>query len=62
MVVRYASTEASLTTGTRLGDPDDDVADTVGSRVDGVELQVVGDDGEVVPPGASAGCGAARAR
>ena len=51
VVVRYTSTEASLTTGTGLDDGDDDVAHTVGCARDGVEVQVVGDDGEAVPPG-----------
>jgi acyl-CoA synthetase (AMP-forming)/AMP-acid ligase II len=51
VVVRYTSTEASLTTGTGLDDGDDDVARTVGCARDGVEVQVVGDDGEVVPAG-----------
>ena len=51
VVVRYTSTEASLTTGTALDDSDDDVARTVGCARDGVEVQVVGDDGEVVPAG-----------
>jgi len=51
VVVRYTSTEASLTTGTALDDSDDDVAHTVGCARDGVEVQVVGDDGEVVPAG-----------
>jgi acyl-CoA synthetase (AMP-forming)/AMP-acid ligase II len=51
VVVRYTSTEASLTTGTALDDGDDDVARTVGCARDGVEVQVVDDDGEVVPSG-----------
>jgi acyl-CoA synthetase (AMP-forming)/AMP-acid ligase II len=45
VVVRYASTEASLITGTRLGDPDEVVAETVGRASDGVELRLVGEDG-----------------
>jgi acyl-CoA synthetase (AMP-forming)/AMP-acid ligase II len=52
VVVRYASTEASLATGTRLGDPVDVVCTTVGRPSGGVELRVVGDDGSVAPPGA----------
>ena len=51
VVVRYTSTEASLTAGTALDDRDDDVARTVGCARGGVEVQVIGDDGEVVPPG-----------
>ena len=47
VVVRYASTEASLITGTRLGDPDEVVAETVGRASDGVELRLVGEEGPV---------------
>lgn len=52
VVVRYTSTEASLTTGTRVGDPDDVVAETVGRASEGVELQVVDDDGVPCAAGA----------
>ncbi len=48
VVVRYASTEASLITGTRLGDPDEVVADTVGRPSGGVELRLIGEDGKPV--------------
>ncbi|MFI5041083.1 MAG: class I adenylate-forming enzyme family protein [Acidimicrobiales bacterium] len=51
VVVRYTSTEASVSTGTRLGDPDDVVANTVGRVADGVELRLVGDDGIEVTVG-----------
>jgi acyl-CoA synthetase (AMP-forming)/AMP-acid ligase II len=51
VVVRYASTEASLITGTRLGDPDEVVAETVGRPSEGVELRLVGDDGGPVATG-----------
>jgi acyl-CoA synthetase (AMP-forming)/AMP-acid ligase II len=51
VVVRYTSTETSLGTGTRPGDPDDVVATTVGAPVAGVELELVGTDGNVVPTG-----------
>ncbi|MGH7733771.1 MAG: class I adenylate-forming enzyme family protein, partial [Gemmatimonadales bacterium] len=51
VVVRYTSTETSLGTGTRPGDPDDVVATTVGRPVAGVELEVVDDDGSVVERG-----------
>ena len=44
VVVRYASTEASLATGTRIGDADDVVAWTVGRPGDGVELRIAGAD------------------
>jgi acyl-CoA synthetase (AMP-forming)/AMP-acid ligase II len=51
VVVRYTSTEASLTTGTALDDSDEDVARTVGCARDGVEVQVVDDAGHAVPAG-----------
>jgi acyl-CoA synthetase (AMP-forming)/AMP-acid ligase II len=51
VVVRYASTEASLITGTRLGDPDEVVAETVGRPSEGVELRLVGEDGAPVATG-----------
>jgi len=51
VVVRYTSTETSLGTGTRPGDPDDVVATTVGRPVPGVELEVVDDGGQVVVTG-----------
>src|SRR5439155_26595652 len=37
VVVRYTSTEASVTTGTWIGDDDETVARTVGPAVEGVE-------------------------
>ena len=46
VVVRYTSTESSLGTGTRPEDDDEVVATTVGRPVPGVELEIVGDDGE----------------
>jgi acyl-CoA synthetase (AMP-forming)/AMP-acid ligase II len=51
VVVRYTSTETSLGTGTRPGDPDEIVATTVGAPVPGVELELVGTDGQVVATG-----------
>jgi acyl-CoA synthetase (AMP-forming)/AMP-acid ligase II len=51
VVVRYTSTEASLTTGTGLDDADDDVAHTVGCARDGVEVRVVDGAGRVAGPG-----------
>jgi acyl-CoA synthetase (AMP-forming)/AMP-acid ligase II len=51
VVVRYASTEASLITGTRLGDPDEVVAETVGRPSEGVELRLVGEGGAAVATG-----------
>jgi acyl-CoA synthetase (AMP-forming)/AMP-acid ligase II len=51
VVVRYASTEASVATGTDLGDPDDVVATTVGRPGAGVELRITDDDGRVLASG-----------
>ncbi len=45
VVVRYTTTEASLGTGTRPGDPAAVVADTVGRPVAGVELAIADQDG-----------------
>jgi acyl-CoA synthetase (AMP-forming)/AMP-acid ligase II len=51
VVVRYTSTETSLGTGTRPGDPDEVVAQTVGRPVPGVELMIVDGEGRPVPAG-----------
>jgi acyl-CoA synthetase (AMP-forming)/AMP-acid ligase II len=51
VVVRYTSTESSLGTGTRPGDPDDVVATTVGRPVPGVEIAVVDAEGEMLAAG-----------
>jgi acyl-CoA synthetase (AMP-forming)/AMP-acid ligase II len=51
VVVRYASTEASLSTGT---DPDDDletIANTVGKPPAGIELRICDEDGNDQGPG-----------
>jgi acyl-CoA synthetase (AMP-forming)/AMP-acid ligase II len=45
VVVRYTTTEASLGTGTRPGDPPAVVATTVGRPVPGVELEITDDGG-----------------
>ena len=50
-VVRYTSTEASLTTGTQPDDPDDVVARTVGRPAPNVEIELVDDHGVAVPAG-----------
>lgn len=51
VVVRYTSTETSLGTGTKPGDPDGVVATTVGTPVPGVELEIVDGDGHEVARG-----------
>jgi acyl-CoA synthetase (AMP-forming)/AMP-acid ligase II len=51
VIVRYASTETAICTGTRPDDPDEVVANTVGRPVPGVELSLVGDDGSEVALG-----------
>jgi acyl-CoA synthetase (AMP-forming)/AMP-acid ligase II len=51
VVVRYTSTEASLTTGTGIDDTDEDMASTVGCARDGVEVEVVDENGATVPAG-----------
>jgi len=45
VVVRYTSTEACVSTGTALDDPDDVVSETVGTPGAGVEMELRGDDG-----------------
>jgi acyl-CoA synthetase (AMP-forming)/AMP-acid ligase II len=47
---RYTSTEAGVTTGTRLGDPDDVVAETVGRPASELDLRLV-NAGRDVPDG-----------
>jgi acyl-CoA synthetase (AMP-forming)/AMP-acid ligase II len=44
VVVRYTATEVGVGTGTRLDDPPEVVADTVGRPVYGVEMSIVGED------------------
>ena len=52
VINRYASTEAGgVISGSRPGDPDEVVLETVGRPSDGVEIRVAGDDGEVLPVG-----------
>ena len=50
VVVRYTSTEACVSTGTRLDDPDEIIANTVGRAAPGVEMRVgrTGEVGEVL--------------
>jgi acyl-CoA synthetase (AMP-forming)/AMP-acid ligase II len=51
VVVRYASTEASLSTGTDPGDDVETVANTVGRPPDGIELRISDEAGDEVPTG-----------
>jgi len=51
VVVRYTSTEASLGTGTRPGDPAEAVALTVGRPVPGVAMELVDEAGTPVADG-----------
>lgn len=45
VVVRYTSTEACVSTGTALGDPDEVVCNTVGTPGEGVEMELRLDEG-----------------
>ncbi|HBU01535.1 MAG TPA: acyl-CoA synthetase, partial [Acidimicrobiaceae bacterium] len=45
VVVRYTSTEACVSSGTSLDDPDDVICNTVGTPGDGVEMELRLDDG-----------------
>ncbi len=53
MVVRYTSTEACVSTGTSLADPDEVVCTTVGTPGSGVEMELRADEGRgpIVPQG-----------
>jgi acyl-CoA synthetase (AMP-forming)/AMP-acid ligase II len=51
IVVRYACTESSSITGTRPDDPAEVLLHTVGRPQAGIELKLVGDDGDEVAPG-----------
>jgi acyl-CoA synthetase (AMP-forming)/AMP-acid ligase II len=51
VVVRYTSTEASITTTTSPDDSPEVVTQTVGHPIPGVEIELVGEDGEVVATG-----------
>jgi acyl-CoA synthetase (AMP-forming)/AMP-acid ligase II len=51
VVVRYASTEAPLAFGTRIGDPIETVAATVGRPLGGAEVEIRGADGGALPRG-----------
>ncbi len=49
--VRYSSTEVGIATASVAGDPPELLATTVGKATAGVELRVVDDQGQPVPPG-----------
>lgn len=51
VVNRYASTEASIISGTRPEDDEHRVATTVGRASDGVEIRVCDDEGRTLGPG-----------
>jgi acyl-CoA synthetase (AMP-forming)/AMP-acid ligase II len=51
VVVAYASTEAAITTRSRIGDPDEVVSATVGGASEAVEIEVVDDDGHPTATG-----------
>ena len=51
IVVRYTSTEAALTTGTGVGDTDEQVANSVGRAAGNVELKLVDASGDEIEPG-----------
>jgi len=51
VVIGYTSTEAAITTGTVPGDSPEVIAATVGRARSNVELEVVDDDGRVLPVG-----------
>jgi acyl-CoA synthetase (AMP-forming)/AMP-acid ligase II len=51
VVIRYASTEVPLAFGTRIGDPIEVVATTVGQPLGGAEVEIRDPLGKPVPPG-----------
>ena len=51
IVVRYACTESSTMTGTEPGDPAEVLLHTVGRPLPGVEMMLVDEAGDEVPPG-----------
>jgi len=55
VVVRYATTEASVISGTRRDDPPEVVEATVGAPCPTVEVRITGDDGRPLPAGAVGG-------
>ena len=51
VITRYTSTEAGVTTSTRVDDPPEVIAHTVGRPAPEVELRIISDDGETLPEG-----------
>ena len=51
VLTRYTSTEAGVTTSTRIGDSDEVVATTVGRPAPEVELRIVSPEGDPLPDG-----------
>ncbi len=51
LAVRYSCTEAAIGIGTSLDDPEEDAEITVGRPLPGVELAVLDENDEPVPPG-----------
>jgi acyl-CoA synthetase (AMP-forming)/AMP-acid ligase II len=49
--VRYSCTEAGIGVGTDFSDPPEDAEVSVGRPHAGVDVHIVGDDGELLPPG-----------
>jgi acyl-CoA synthetase (AMP-forming)/AMP-acid ligase II len=51
VLTRYTSTEAGVTTSTRIGDSDEVVATTVGRPAPEVEVRIVAPEGDALPDG-----------
>jgi acyl-CoA synthetase (AMP-forming)/AMP-acid ligase II len=51
VIVRYATTETPCVSGTRPDDPAEILERTVGRAQDGIEMRILGEDGQVLPSG-----------
>jgi acyl-CoA synthetase (AMP-forming)/AMP-acid ligase II len=51
VIVRYATTETPAVSGTRTDDPAEILERTVGRAQDGIEIRILGEDGQPVPAG-----------
>jgi acyl-CoA synthetase (AMP-forming)/AMP-acid ligase II len=51
VIVRYATTETPCVSGTRPDDPAEILERTVGRAQDGIEIRILGEDGQVMPSG-----------